>query len=352
MIEQVPNEILSHILVFLQVSERLKFARCNPSLQHRIYRECPRAWRTIDCSHDETACRHLSDVALPVLLSNVNARDVTTVLHLGGCSRFRGTGLEPLRGSRVLERIYLWGTVAEETPGPAISVLETMISHRLCTVMFSHVPLPEDDVLLNFFARLRNARFQDAIRNKVLCTSCQQPVMEQSRQLVQHIWGINILCFGCNKPYCRRAFCEMDVKECHGCSELFCADCHLAKQCFRCGHSYCIDCNCFEECLKCKRSYCGPCRTEDFMMNCQGCRKTVCKECLASREACQNNGCLLCNDCYTYQTCSVCGSQKCNRCECDSISLCKRCLKWYCTRWECSSSEVGQCRACDAYIPG
>lgn len=352
MIEELPNDLLSHILVFLQISERLKVARCNQSLQHRLYRECPRAWKSIDVSRDDTACRHLSDAALTVLLTNVNAREITVVLHLGGCRRIRGTGLEPLCHSRMLERIYLWGTGAKEIPEPAISVLKTMIPHHLCTVMFSHEPLPEKDALICFFGKLRHARLQDAMQNKVHCTSCQLPVMEGSRQLVQNVWGIHILCFGCSKPYCRRASCETDVKECRVCSELFCADCNLAKQCFNCGRSYCMDCIHFDECLECNRSYCGPCRSAaNILVKCQGCRKAVCNNsnCLASPQACRNNNCLLCNNCFVYETCSVCGSRKCKQCEFGSLCQSKRYLMRYCTRSEkCSSSDsTRECRACD-----
>jgi hypothetical protein len=44
---------------------------------------------------------------LQALLTRVNAREVTTYLNLDRCHKLIGHGLEPLRGSLVLERISL-----------------------------------------------------------------------------------------------------------------------------------------------------------------------------------------------------------------------------------------------------
>lgn len=44
MMEGLPTEIMTKVLVYLDIPSRIKLARCNLTLQRRVYRECSGAW--------------------------------------------------------------------------------------------------------------------------------------------------------------------------------------------------------------------------------------------------------------------------------------------------------------------
>ena len=90
----------------------MKLAGMNRLLWWRVYRESSQAWFKIDFDED----KRLTDYDLSRLLTRVNAGSVTNDLDLFGCNQIRGSGLAPLRHSRVLQRLDLRGTPAFGVP--------------------------------------------------------------------------------------------------------------------------------------------------------------------------------------------------------------------------------------------
>jgi len=101
MMEQLSTDALTHVLSFLDIPARVKLARCNTTVQQRVYQECQQAWVVIDFGNS----RRLTDYQLSRLFIRVNARQVTKELLLHGCDGIQGSGLTPLRNSRVFERV-------------------------------------------------------------------------------------------------------------------------------------------------------------------------------------------------------------------------------------------------------
>jgi hypothetical protein len=128
---QFPVETLTHVLKLLDIPSRVKLASCNLTLQQRVYRECFGAWISIDFSLPTHSVR-LGDLDLSRLLTRVNARLVTKDFDLKSCSNVRGTGLAPLRSSRVLET----GFLPEYPFDPTIIfwTLQTCIPYKLSDV--------------------------------------------------------------------------------------------------------------------------------------------------------------------------------------------------------------------------
>ena len=127
--ERLPTELLVKILHFVDIPAKVTLARCNLTLQQRIYRDCSDAWTEMNFSSTR-----LTDLELSTLLIRINAREVLQHLDLNGCSGIRGTGLYPLRHSRVIETVKLWGTGADESPISALWALRNSIPFQLRNV--------------------------------------------------------------------------------------------------------------------------------------------------------------------------------------------------------------------------
>lgn len=102
----LPRDILvnSILAAHLDISSLVTLSSCSKECRRIVYREVPGStWSEIDLSGND----RITDGQLYALLKNVNARENTRSLRLIGCVRIDGPGLEPLRGSSVLEDIDL-----------------------------------------------------------------------------------------------------------------------------------------------------------------------------------------------------------------------------------------------------
>lgn len=143
MMEALPVDLLTHTLVFMDVSSRAKLASCNASLQARIYHDCAKAWETIDLPF----YTRMTDLELSLLLTKVNARQRTKSFNLTHCLFIQGTGLMPLRMSRVLETVNLHKSEAWRNPTPALSILRYSIPYKLMDVILDELVLDSDITL-------------------------------------------------------------------------------------------------------------------------------------------------------------------------------------------------------------
>ena len=102
-----PQDILNSILSHLDLHTLVNFSSCAPRCQTIVFQEMnPRQWEEIRiCGH--LALCSINDEQLATFLRKINARDNTRALSLVGCPNLNGSGLEPLRGSAVLEDIDL-----------------------------------------------------------------------------------------------------------------------------------------------------------------------------------------------------------------------------------------------------
>ena len=103
MMEELPPGLMVKVLAFSDIPTRTKLALCSLSLQQRVYRDCPQVWTNVDLS----TYSDMTDLDLSRFLTRINAKQVTKTLDLKTCNQLRGTGLMPIRNSRVLEYIDL-----------------------------------------------------------------------------------------------------------------------------------------------------------------------------------------------------------------------------------------------------
>jgi len=275
----------------------------------------------------------------------VNDRENTVSLVLEGCRGILGLGLAPLENWRALESIDLLGTGADEEPAPFLAILNSMIPHNLFDVRLRQVSEQTTSGYLPYFMwNLRNAKQKQMIETRALCSACNLPVMEQSRQMVPSFVGKpTMCCVGCKKNFCQRPSCPMAVFEC-ACACLSCVDCDIAAQCHGCRRTIFGDCSPSLQCDKCEKTFCDDC---DGIFSCDLCSGGyTCQDCgTLPSEICENN-CKFCSDCQDEARCAHCNSQFCVECKV-GIRQCQLCTNCYCNDPACLD-RIEFCFICQA----
>ena len=348
--EELPVDLLTRVLEFSELPERLQLARCSAGLLKLITKECTTLWIKIDFCRDRSFHKKadaLTDTMLTALLARVNARDVTKCLSLRFCSKIRGDGLVPLRSSSVLECTDL--RTASNTLDMSLTtdILRTMIPHKLFEVKFSSTSLSEERSYAStvatrqrFFRDLRAEKHRQAIQQRVVCSSCQYPVAEEGRQFVPRINGLPCShCQECLEHFCRKSSCLVAMNDCKMCERTSCNECALVKRCDDCYESYCGDCAFIDACSFCKQTYCEMCC---MVSTCRDCSKCVCDHCSENQQDptlvfCDSCWHCYCVNCRTVSTCYGCSADLCSRCY--DMFDCGRCGKSFCD--ECSAFCLG-----------
>lgn len=339
MFEQFPVETLTHILKFLSICSRVKLASCNHTLQQQIYRECAGAWISIEFDFLENV--RLGDLDLSRLLTRINARQVTKVLNLQCCDNVRGSGLAPLRSSRVLETISLPNHHFD--PATVFWTLQTCIPYNLTHVMMNEIGEEfKDDVTIDFMRKLGEEKSARALENGVLCSDCCEPLVEQSMQRVPGLRGLPAsICMECDKSYCRRASCPVGMLECTDCHQTFCSGCNTVLTCSDCGLTNCKDCNeDYDSCYKCRKVSCDGCGKVSLCSYCQ--EEQVCRDCGFASDLCDNVMCVFCDDCWQNKKCTGCEGHICTFCS--SPRECGGCFAEYCEH--CYLQQLSGCGVC------
>jgi hypothetical protein len=346
MLEQLLPEIMLKVLECLDIASRVKLACMNRHLRRRVYDECSQAWTKIDFSSTDFALRgRLTDYQLSRLFIRVNAQDVTVDLGLCLCSQIRGSGLVPLRNSHVLERINLLLTPASNDLTSCLDILRSMIPHKLYCVEFSDYSVLATD----FTRNLRSVKLIQAQEQGTRCACCHELVMEESRKIVPNVEGYpTFRCCRCEKHFCQRSSCPMDLRECGDCREYFCMDCgdiddcDQVWQCYDCGISFCFSCRYVSTCICCEKGQCENC---DIYDSCSRCAENHCEECSTLEYVCANECDLVCENCRKTDSCSKCNSPRCEGCN-DDFRTCHECSKRFCGKSVCleDTEKCGGCK--------
>lgn len=235
MLEELPVEITTNVVEFLDIASRIKLARPNVTLQRRVYRDCFQEWRRLNFRLEEDGlCKRITDSDLSILLTRVNAKEVTKELHLTDCVQIRGNGLTPIRNSQVIEVVCLQDTGANQDVTPFLWNLRNSVAFKLYEVIVKPCTEGyESDAMTDFIRNLRETNIYRAQVNGTQCHKCLDPVADASRQLVPNFHGKpSTHCGGCLEFFCRGPRCPMDVKECGNCSSAFC-NCLLLRSAMR-----------------------------------------------------------------------------------------------------------------------
>ena len=335
-LERLPPEIMTNVLGFVDLAVRVRLASCSTILRQLIFKDCRGLWIKIDFSELSYSQQRLTDEMLASLLTRVDARHVTENLSLFCCEEIQGTGLAPLRHSRVLEYIDLRGCNHQNEDDLAVTVqiLRTMIPYKLFWVNFS---LNETNSKAHnrFRCDLRAARLKQAHDQNVLCSECQTPVSDPSRQLVARDTGMPpTRCGDCRAHFCRLESCSVAVTDCTACGDSSCDKCNRIENCDTCNRALCERCSNIFACDDCKEACCFDCRLSGM---CSYCYKLLCERC----NIIQGSPILCCSTCYEF-FCIDC--RKVDLCVmCNDGTMCKECAGMKSCD-HCGGMFCGNCR--------
>lgn len=270
--DRLPDEPLKHVASYLTAVSRVLFdIALNGDVLSSIddnSRGVAGDPTSLDFGEIEISlAKKLRDKHLKAILLRIDAVNNLKRLNLMNCVEITGVGLEPLRGSIVIEQIDLgilriswrgWEAYAN-LPTPQISVsdhvepiLDSIIAREGCALkhlQFSLVSKPSIGFYnrYNKMLRLRNHR-----RNCSKCNRNSNPVIRLSRQ---HDGTVQYnTCYGCLNHYCgscRNGEQMSNASLCHGCGRYYCLDCTTITRCGYCGKRFCTNCEeHFNECFR------------------------------------------------------------------------------------------------------
>jgi hypothetical protein len=272
----------------------------------------------------------LSDDGIRTVLLCVDSVNTVKRLKLANCISITGIGLEPLRGSTMIEQIDLSLVGKHQSPEidpePPISceavlpILDSIISQG--GFLLKHLQFPykwqrqwrghraEEQQSQAFITRY-NQMLKS--RGAVSCVQCNENIPRQREDWMHLTYGRqDHTCYECLKHYCQE--CEDDggdcvLPDCHECRRMYCQQCERMNYCWECNRYCCVDCVEVKECAG------------RFSPNCNS---IVCEECIVGNHmgidcfACGYlcGGCLENMDNPDYRRdCNCCGKSFCPDCE-------------------------------------
>ena len=206
-------------------------------------------WESIDFKDIQEGIyggRTLTDIDIRWVLLCTDAKNITKSLKFTNCIGITGSGLEPLIGSTVLERIDL-SLVGDHdnpnvTPEPPISsevvipILENILNTE--NNSFVHVQLPKkwreerSTLLVQFLERfdsMLNERRFECSKGCGICEGNDTLTLVDQRRGV-----ITITCYQCMKHLCFGCFEDCDIDFCKCCEKVYCRDCNEVFWCDGC----------------------------------------------------------------------------------------------------------------------
>ncbi len=298
---------------------------------------------------DKSLAKKLSDDDIGGVLVCIDAINTIKVLKLKGCINVVGHGLEPLRGSRVLEQLDLC-PVDNEEGVKSTRDEDRFLFHLLPSLKEAAVVPILDGILDDVRSALRHLSFPKKWRidkGPLLC----QFLDRYNRYLNRRELACSHKPCGSNCRHLNDSQWVPRSGECYGIQQYSCYACRglvcqehsneIPYACEVCELTYCFDCNRTSKCDLCYRTICENCIT-------------VCKNsCVISWcGICERDLCDKC--CYTYY-CDSCDDFKCE--DCSSVVFCDRdgCYKKGCI--ECSADgfidcNVKNCSVCDVTFCG
>ena len=334
----------SKVMVSAKPLDEIKLRSCKWSEHHA--RKQSYQWDFMDFEDiSKSLAAKLRDVDIGAMLVCIDAVHTIKKLKLRGCIAITGSGLEPLRGSVILEQLDLsligsssysneksstlvFPPVLSESA--VIPILDSIIDNSLSVL--KHLQLPKkwrDQVSLPLNGFLD--RYNQFLNSRQL-TCCQKhryddpPCGEtctypgandddddDERKWMPRFGVQQHSCYECNKFFCEEHSEWMTPYTCEVCDKLACSDCHETAVCDECFRATCWKCTSVAFCMSCERHLCGDCNP---VMWCDGCEEAHCRECnphlFCDIEGCMQGNCTECADGvyeqnWTVNECTTCG---------------------------------------------
>eukprot|EP00984_Skeletonema_dohrnii_P024087 scaffold13198_cov94-Skeletonema_dohrnii-CCMP3373.AAC.4 len=336
----LPSGILAHTARFLAAPSRVLLLQ---ALNDSDDDDVPSSSSAIVGSHHEVLdfgqiekdlAEKLTDQDLQRILLHTDAVNKVKKLLLTNCIKMTGVGLEPLRGSEIIEQIDL--SIVEfvgddrETSISCDDVLPILdsIIEREGTAM-KHLQFPKKwrkEVVTesDFHAFLGRYNQMWEGRGRIDCPVCK----EKFPDLECHIEGPwvdtnmhsdcyathNNVCFECLKYSCND--CDDGVslnRFCYNCERTYCVGCAAMQYCSVCEKEYCVDyCSCF--------NYCDGRPHHRSSFEDLSCGATICEDCISNKKS-------TCRKCKKSYCSSHCSNRTFDE---DEINRCDHCCSFLC----------------------
>jgi len=334
-----PSEA-SKVMVDAKPMEEIKVNYSTPEWQKQSARKKSYNWDFVDFEDiGKYLAAKLTDDDIGGVLVCIDAVSTIKKLKLKGCVTITGHGLEPLRGSVVLEQLDLslvgsggtWGESPILFPAPYISdeavipILDSIIDAE--GSVLKHLRLPKkwrgaqstllSRCLANYNRVLNNreivcsynCRYGDSPCGST-CDSDETPWVPLSGEF----YGImQFTCYDCNENFCEEHREWMTPGVCEICEKVCCSDCHKTAMCDSCFKITCWNCTRVGFCGICELDLCADC-TQVFW--CDGCDESCCEDCspflICNHDDCHKMNCAACTagdddrDDWGVKECSTC----------------------------------------------
>eukprot|EP00579_Thalassiosira_antarctica_P015082 CAMPEP_0201941836 /NCGR_PEP_ID=MMETSP0903-20130614/47802_1 /ASSEMBLY_ACC=CAM_ASM_000552 /TAXON_ID=420261 /ORGANISM="Thalassiosira antarctica, Strain CCMP982" /LENGTH=430 /DNA_ID=CAMNT_0048484015 /DNA_START=24 /DNA_END=1316 /DNA_ORIENTATION=- len=316
--------IISSVISSMMYSPPSRFGTLEPKkTQMQEYYEAH--WEVLDfVDVEESLAKKLTDDDIGSVLVCINARDSLKKLRLIRCHKFVGQGLEPLRGSVVLEHIDIGGRIAHGRCAVPLWRYKRSLSVRY-NVEIGEMGYASDEMgyasdelaTLSYKRSLSEAAIipildsiidadGNTFRKLDLPEEWKTGQTRNEPPLLQFLEKFNPLmlseqseCENCSE-LCR-LFCEI----CFTCFKRVCDDCienfHMyptsVQSCGRCSQTLCDSCGDHAVCETCNSVYCSLCADIDDVDAAVSCGNYRCSEkslCLGCRSPDNCPGCESC----------------------------------------------------------
>ncbi|KAL3810765.1 hypothetical protein ACHAXA_001590 [Cyclostephanos tholiformis] len=297
----LPRHVLvNSVLAYIDLCSLIKFSCTSKACRDVVFLNVPKArWRRIDLSGNS----RITDEQLRVFLENIDARTTTRILSLVGCPNVNGTGLEPLRGSIVMEDIDL--RVRGSLPlvgdlgklrGPS-GLREDCVAE----ILRSMLPiLPGQPVALRRVAirpAIRPHLFDNAVRPLHMFLGDElQEQRPPSHDTPRHLYYGPAICrFLRLHDSFRKSLSPSDPRYCDDGPDS-CSLCGVAGAVLcdsSCNGRFCTACALPQDCPECDKRKCQWCST---IVMCASCGKRSCAS--HGYEGCGGCGVIFCQDCH------------------------------------------------------
>ena len=335
------------------------------------------SWEVLDFVEVEAPLAQiLDDDDVGALLACIDAVNKVKRLKLTGCLSIKGSGLQPLAGSSVLEQIDLSLVKEHENlrQDGSISILDAIpILLTIVQKSGSHLKqfqpyykwwkrdslvnaeITALDSFLTEYAQLLNSRPFNCLE----CSSEQD--CTGSRVVIGANGALNcalrkyhglqqFTCYSCLENFCNAR--ERDYSLCFSCGKSYCSDCMASESCGHCENAHCKLCINNIECDKCETEamVCNGCAVKSTCCVCHGSEGKVCGDC-KNMEECFNCDKPICEDCAIF--CDSCESKGCRQGYCGHLMLkCDGCSNTSCVECGVEEDAVQQCEICESTFCG
>jgi len=346
-ISDLPIGTLEHAASFLAPPSRAIFAVAlttdgnnnNPPTESRYTSIAGTDWDNLDFGViEKDLATKLSDEDISAVLQHVDAVNNVKRLRLTNCTNITGVGLEPLRGSAIIELLDL--SLHEDcqpviNPEPPISceivlpILDSIISAVRCALKYLEFPYKwrkdrsTDSDFYAFIFRYNYNRYYMPSSATISCLRCNHDIpfgffqLDVDRRAGGDLYGKHrFTCSKCTKRYCYDCQDDNDaggcklLGSCDICHRDSCWECKEVNLCHGCAEYVCNDCSGFV-CDGCKRMFCCRCNGdyEDEVLECSQCDAAHCNSC---DSACVECGLFSCQTCQLHNLQE--GSIECTQC--------------------------------------